>query len=458
MAVARWYRDVPDQKRRVITMNIPRTAGRLGVPNWNNRTLFHGNNLEFLQAMNSETVDLIATDPPFNKGRDFHATPESLADGSSFQDRWNWAADVHEAWLKEIREGRPELFNYIWSVKGHNESLAAYLCFLAVRLYAMHRILKPTGSIYLHCDPTASHYIKQIMDIIFGVKNFQNEIVWGYGLGGSSKSKFSKKHDYILFYSKSKKYTFCKPNVPATSNMMRGKQKGMTDVWMDIPTINNRAKERIGYPTQKPIALYERIISASSNKNDIILDPFCGCATTLVAAERLGRQWIGIDLWKKSADVVINRLCKDAKLTTAGSALGDFFEQNVFYTKQIPVRTDDGETSAPVLQVINSKVKRPGMTRQQIKDKLLQDFGPGCQGCGRVFGDPDYLEIDHNQPKSAGGPDAIENRLLLCSPCNRRKSDILTVPGLRKDLRAAGKRFIKERGLIDFRNNEADWA
>ena len=155
-----------------------------------NRTLYIHDNLDILRGMNSESVDLIATDPPFNKGRDFHATPDSLAAGARFQDRWSWEADVHEDWVSLIRDDYPQLYEFIDFVvaglgndskirkkNGGREDLAAFLCWLGVRVIEMRRILKPTGSLYLHCDPTASHYIKAMLDTIFGVKNFRNEIV-----------------------------------------------------------------------------------------------------------------------------------------------------------------------------------------------------------------------------------------------------------------------------------------
>ena len=153
--------------------------------NWRNRTLFHGDNLAFLRAMNSESVDLIATDPPFNKGRDFHATPDSLAAGAKFQDRWSWERDVHEEWTDQITDDYPRLMEAIESARyAHSDGMGAYMCFMAVRLLAMRRVLKPTGSIYLHCDPTASHYLKAVMDAIFGWRNFVNEVVWSYNGGG----------------------------------------------------------------------------------------------------------------------------------------------------------------------------------------------------------------------------------------------------------------------------------
>ena len=141
----------------------------MGKPNWASRTLFHGDNLKFLRAMNSDSVDLIATDPPFNKVRDFHATPDSLASGARFQDRWSWERDVHQEWVDQITDDNPRVMNVIQgSRSSYGDDMGAFLCFMAVRLLAMRRVLKPTGSIYLHCDPTASHYLKELMDAVFG--------------------------------------------------------------------------------------------------------------------------------------------------------------------------------------------------------------------------------------------------------------------------------------------------
>ncbi len=177
--------------------------------NWQNRTLFHGDNLPFLRAMNSESIDLIATDPPFNKGRDFHATPDSLAAGAKFQDRWSWERDVHEEWTDQITDDHPRLMEAIESARyAHSDGMGAFMCFMAVRLLAMRRVLKPTGSIYLHCDPTASHYLKAVMDAIFGWRMFLNEIVWCYNVGGKGKRWWARKHDIILFYAKGKTYYF----------------------------------------------------------------------------------------------------------------------------------------------------------------------------------------------------------------------------------------------------------
>ena len=180
------------------------------TPNFQNRTLFHADNLLVLRGVDSGTVDLIATDPPFNKSRDFHATPDSLAAGARFQDRWSWANDVEGDWVDQITDDWPAVYAVIESAKvSSGEDMAAFLCFMAVRLLEMRRVLKPTGSLYLHCDPTASHYLKALLDAVFGRRNFQNEIVWCYKSGGASpKRYFSRKHDTILAYTKGKSYTF----------------------------------------------------------------------------------------------------------------------------------------------------------------------------------------------------------------------------------------------------------
>jgi site-specific DNA-methyltransferase (adenine-specific) len=407
-------------------------------PNWKNRSLFQGDNLVFLRAMNSESVALIATDPPFNKGRDFHATPESLAAGAKFQDRWTWENDVHQSWVDQITDDYPRLMEAIESARfAHSDGMGAYMCFMAVRLIEMWRVLRPTGSIYLHCDPTASHYLKAVMDAIFGWKNFKNHIIWHYQTGGAGKSQYAKKHDVILFYSKSDDFNFYPDRVRTgrTEKSMKRAQnpngarisatddtKLPMDVWTDIQALNPQARERTGYPTQKPVDLYERIISASSNEGDIVLDPFAGCATTLVAAERLNRQWVGIDIWKEAHKVVLSRL---------SDTTGIFGE--VVMSSEPPDRTDDGDNAAPFLRV-KQRVKEPEgprWTRQEMYQHLLDQDGPKCRGCDREFGDSRYLELDHNTPRSDGGINHITNRVLLCSPCNRAKSNQLTLSGLR---------------------------
>ena len=172
-----------------------------------------------------------------------------------------------------------------------------------------------------------------------------------------------------------------------------------------------------------PIALYERIILASSNEGDVVLDPFAGCATTCVAAERLGRQWVGIDIWDNAHETVVNRLRDEGELFGV-----------VHYVTEPPARTDDGETSAPFLRVKKAVLEPhgPRMSRVEMYDILLSRQGTKCQGCDRKFDDPRYLELDHNTPRADGGINHISNRVLLCSPCNRAKSNVYTLSGLRR--------------------------
>ena len=404
--------------------------------------------------MNSESVDLIATDPPFNKGRDFHAAPDSLAAGARFQDRWSWERDVHEDWVDQITDDHPNVMTVIQGARtSYGDDMGAFLCFMAVRLLAMRRVLKPTGSIYLHCDPTASHYLKQLMDAVFGRKMFVNEIIWHYRKWAAGKFTFQRNHDIILFYGRSKEQkqrTFNQlfmERAPSTEkrfgtgkivsghdasgrripSTMAGESEGVRqdDVW----NFNRVAPIKQVYPTQKPIPLYERIIKASSNEGEIVLDPFAGCATTLVAAEKLQRQWVGMDIWEGAHRLVEQRLQDTAGL---------FGE--VTFTDEPPARTDSGETAAPHLRV-KQRVKEPEgprWTRAQMYEHLLDQHGPVCQGCDHEFHDPRHLELDHNTPRSDGGLNHISNRILLCGPCNRLKSNTFTLSGLRRENKKRG--------------------
>ncbi len=419
----------------------------MASPNWPNRSLFHGDNLPFLRAMNSESVDLIATDPPFNKNKDFHATPDSLSKGASFQDRWTWEKDVHLEWVDQIEDDHPKLMEAIdCARRAHSDSMGAFLCFMAVRLLAMHRILKPTGSLYLHCDPTASHYLKMTLDAIFGPKNFKNEIIWCYTGPGNAKRYFPRKHDTLLFYSKSDSWIFNPGDIKVPyKKLSTGKTTGIfkqaatlseegkvpESWWSDFSPVGRIKSERIGWPTQKPLALYERIIKASSNEGDRVLDPFCGCATTLVAAERLGRQWVGIDIWQQAHQIVLDRF-KSEGIGDPDKKDGTW--NNLHYTKTPPQRTDDGETAAPFLRVKKRIVEPEGkkMSRAEMYDFLIDQQGLRCQGCDRPFDDRRYLELDHNTPRADGGINHISNRILLCGPCNRLKSHVLTLSGLRR--------------------------
>ncbi len=356
---------------------------------------------------------------------------------------------MHSEWISKIQDDWPPVWEvidaanavYMRQTKKNlrrpreevGSDMGAFLCFMAVRLLEMRRVLKSRGSIYLHCDPTASHYLKALMDAIFGWKMFRNEIVWAYGLGGSSHRYYSQKHDIILFYSKTKHYYFDKPSVPATSNRMKGQTKGATDVWTGFPSLNNMAKERTGFPTQKPLDLYSRIVAASSREGDVVCDPFAGCATTLVAAERLGRAWVGIDIWHKAKQVVMDRLQQEG-LATASGGTGLLLWKDITFTADEPQRTDEGHDAVPFLRpkLRLHEPRGPYMSKPKMREFLLDQHGARCQGCDRSFDDPRYLELDHNTPRSDGGLNHISNRVLLCGPCNRLKSNQYTLSGLRR--------------------------
>ena len=204
--------------------------------------------------------------------------------------------------------------------------------------------------------------------------------------------------------------------------------------------IVSTSSERTGYPTQKPLTLYERIIKASSNEGDIVLDPFAGCATTCVAAERLKRQWVGIDIWDKVKEVIIDRVEKEGLVAIGGrdqkkTRQMRMFEENLIYTTEIPKRTDDGQTASQFLKT-KKRILEPQdkkMSRAEMVAYLLEQKGYKCQGCDRIFDDSRYLELDHNTPRADGGINHISNRILLCSPCNKLKKHYYTLSGLRRE-------------------------
>ncbi len=291
-----------------------------------NRTLIRGDNLEAMREFPDESVDLIATDPPFNSKRDYFVPyrdergqqPDTLV--RAFTDTWTWGDAAEAAYSELIVDVGGQVADTIQGLRQFlNETpMMAYLVMMGIRIVEMHRILKPTGSLYLHCDPTASHYLKIILDAVFDTRNFRNEIVWSYHRWTGATKHFQRMHDILLFYVKDRKLSkfniLTEPYSEKSKHKARRKttvhtdgtidqiytgdtsrEKAMRDVW-EISYLNSQAKERVSYPTQKPIPLYKRIIAASSDKGELILDPFCGCGTTLMAAEELNREWIGIDL------------------------------------------------------------------------------------------------------------------------------------------------------------------
>ena len=360
--------------------------------------LYYGDNLGVLrESIGDESVDLIYLDPPFNSNASYNvlfSSPsgeQSKAQIEAFDDTWHWN-DTAELAFDEVLKGpnaqASMMLRAMRSALGANDMMA-YLAMMAVRLLELHRVLKPTGSLYLHCDPTASHYLKVLLDAVFGKENFQNEITWKRTFVHGDSKTWSRAADKLFFYTKSQMFTWNAPIEPHSEkyleshyssedqlgrrfqltsilspsprpNMMyewkgfpspplgwrffkermaeldaKGsihyprkkdgsfdfekrprfiryldEQKGtvVTTVWTDIPPINSQAKERLGYPTQKPVALLERIVTASSNPGDVVLDPFCGCGTTVHAAQKLGRPWIGIDITHLAVALIERRI------------------------------------------------------------------------------------------------------------------------------------------------------
>lgn len=374
-------------------------------------TLFYGDNLPILREyISDESIDLVYLDPPFNSNRTYNVLfkqesgAESEAQIAAFEDTWHWNQAAEDTYRQLATEAPTQVSQMISALRGFitgsmsgGNQMMAYLVMMAARLVELHRVLKPTGSLYLHCDPTASHYLKIVLDTIFGPQNYQNEIIWKRTTAHNTTSrKLGAITDTIFFYTKSSKYAFyppagihdekyiasfyryyepdgrqyrldkiernqalgIRPNLiyeykgytPIWGWMMvrekleefdrQGKlvwnSKGkplrkiyldevekpkLGNLWDDIPPIQASAAERLGYPTQKPLALLERVIQASSNPGDVVLDPFCGCGTTIAAAQKLGRRWIGIDITYLSIALQKNRLSTafpDAKYEVIG--------------------------------------------------------------------------------------------------------------------------------------------
>jgi DNA modification methylase len=305
--------------------------------------LFYGDNLGVLrESIADASVDLIYLDPPFNSNASYNVLFKDESGRSSgaqieaFDDTWHWDDMVSGQAVAEVRDSPYQnaaaMLDAMLGFLGKNP-MTAYLAMMAVRLIELHRVLKPTGSLYLHCDPTASHYLKILLDAVFGETKFQNEIIWSYRRWPTRARQFQRMHDTILFYTKSLEpgvfNTIYQEASESSKKRWKGKKQKVTfdsegnrnptletdetssvpinSVW-PVPLIAPSSKERLGYPTQKPVALLERIISASSNPGDVVLDPFCGCGTTVHAAEKLGREWIGIDITHVAITLIETRL------------------------------------------------------------------------------------------------------------------------------------------------------
>ena len=302
--------------------------------------LYFGDNLNVMREMQTGSYHICYLDPPFNSGRNYNIfLAGSKAQRKAFDDIWRWddVARHNQAAVLHYDGRHPELVKTMDNLaacltgfdqilkggQSETESMRAYLAFMAPRLAEIWRLLTPTGSVYLHCDPHASHYLKCMLDVIFGSANFQNEIIWYYKNASRGKRRLARAHDVILWYSKTPKdYTFNRDEilVPFESGMTewryaKGGQSGKAmpkgktpDDVLVMPSLNAMSKERLGYPTQKPLALLEWIIKTSSKLGDIVFDPFCGCGTALDAAHGLQRHWVGIDLTVLALEPMERRL------------------------------------------------------------------------------------------------------------------------------------------------------
>ena len=471
------------------------------------RTIFTGDNLDILRGINSECVDLIYLDPPFNSNRTYAAPLDSEARGAEFDDVWT-LSDMKAEWIDEIEYRLPALFHLINGAKlSHGESMAGYLTFMSVRLLELHRVLKATGSIYLHCDDTAVHYLKSVMDAVFGIQNFQVGIFWRRTSAHNDSRGFGRVTDTILFYSRQSRINTEAIRVPLDADYVeqfyrfedeRGKyqlgdltaaelrygetgqpwgdhdpnrtgrhwavpmtgryaawiedavipryrsiesplarldaldQAGLifypvdggmprlkrylagnpgqvpSNQWNDIRPIGPRARERTGWRTQKPVALLERIINASSNPGDLVLDPFCGCATACIAAEKLGREWIGIDRLPQAAEVLAARARRELQIPMNGDDERPWEDWTPLVLQEPPRRSD-----LAALTPANP---------QSDKELLYACQNRRCAGCEYEL-PLHVLTIDHITPRSRGGQDSIGNLQLMCHTCNAIKGN-----------------------------------
>ena len=518
--------------------------------NFPDNTIYERDNLDVLRGMNSETIDLIATDPPFNTRQNRSGAAGHYVDNwkwgdtGKLPDQWAWN-EVHPVWLDEIKDENRALYEVIEATEHcHGQDIAAFLCFLSVRLLEMHRILKPTGSLYLHCDHTANAYIRMAMDAIFGAKNFRNEIVWKRATAHSDAGRYGNISDAIMFYGKTGETTWNGEKIatPKTqeqldaaypsrdsvgkfqsSNLtgpLHNAQRGTpsTQPWRryDVHTLGrcwsvprtgkyaqyieerfipgysqiegiqarldaldqaglivhpkrgtwpglkryaeadqgnqpqniileptgftnfNKGPEYTSSPDQKPLALYEKFVLASSNPGDLVLDPFAGCATTIMAAQKNGRRWVGIDRRPDARFHIICRMegirAKDAEYIRKLPHLTNWIDARLAqhdaqFRTEPPTRSDGGDAAAPVY----TTSEKSTLTHRQIEDYLVETFGLQCWGCDFKAPDERYLQLDHADPKRNGGSNDLDNRVLLCQPCNLAKSDPITLIQLRRD-------------------------
>lgn len=492
-----------------------KTKLTINKPNWKNRTLFIGDNLDVMRKMPDNSVDTIVTDPPYNTGK----FRQSLS-GTNYHDNWAMS-DIRKGELIEISELNPDAFQIIMAAEcSHGKKMKAYLIMMGIRLIEMKRILKPTGSIWIQCDDYAHAYLKSLMDAIFGKKNFRNAITWKRTDANNAVTKqCGKIKDTLLFYTMSEESTWNQPRVPLSEKQLksfkytdpdtkriyalypldapnhnpdkkpetwRGATPGKTrtwahsldkreqmlkegliklnddgtaklaghikyldehpgaklqDIWMDIPRIPNNSKERCGQTTQKPLNLNIRMISATSNPNQIILDPFCGCSSTLIAAELLKRRWVGIDCDKEAIEKINDRLTQP-KEYGIGLPVGILPIIHDTATKGFPrlaKSTTKHRQKNWLVRLEQILLENNKWTREQALPVLFEYQEGKCNLCGIQI-PPRLLQIDHILSQKRGGEDNIENLQLLCGSCN-------IIKGGYKTMKEAGKELKKKHGI-----------
>ncbi len=493
---------------------MPAEAVSTTQPDVLNQTLYIADNLNLLRSIDNETVDLICTDPPFDKNDTFIGKlqipltdeeldfeqallarwsikneyeadraqivwPDTERAEAKFKDIWKWDTDVHEDWVNRIET---DFEGVAWTIEAaratHGEERAAYLTYMAIRIIEMKRILKHTGSLYLHCDPTASHYLKAVMDGIFGEENFRNEIVWRIGWVSGFKTQkrgWIRNHDTILYYVKSKEATkkFNKEYISYPEGYVRrdgkaptGKGIPIEDTWncsstdiLDSIMIKSFSREKTGYPTQKPVALAERIVKASSDPGDLVFDPFAGCAYVPVAAERNGRKWIACDISPRAFTILRRQLHKFEYAIEGEQGLG----QQTFLTGkdiilrspyELPKRTDEDPEPAITIQPLTErKYKVPASIipeREMLKILLeMSGYMAWCCGFanrnsnGEIIRTTNNFHLDHIDPKSRDGSNQIINRAPMCPTHNIRKGKRrILLDEYRKEIAIAGELMV----------------
>lgn len=539
-----------------------------------NRGVYIADNLSFLRSLNDECIDLVCVDPPFAKNdtftgdrirpplsaeereierrllagwgvtnaREAEASGIVWPDGDlqgGYRDIWSWEGDIHEEWLTSIEEDYPAIHGVIETARlGHSDSMAAYLCYMAVRLLEIHRVIKPKGCLYLHCDDTARAYLRQLLEVTFGPENYRNEINWKRTSAHSDSKKWGSVIDTILYFAKSEKHrwnpqhgeydsTYVNAKYRYDDNDGRGRyrldnmtspnprpnmmyewkgyasppkgwrysQETMTKLddegriwypnskerrpqlkrylsempgrimdnfWGDIPPLNSQARERTGYPTQKPVALAERIIAASTIPGDVVLDCFAGCAYAGVAAERLGRRWVACDINPRAWTVLKRQFnkpslallrCNDE--TTGQQVLGNEPIATVHGPTELPERTSPiSEYQPRPFSLPERKFKVPTslIPEPQMLEMLLELSGYLAWCCGYANRMPDgsiiratrNFHLDHIAPRSREGTsNEIQNRAPMCPYHNIRKNNRqIALSQYRQEIADAGEMMV----------------